>query len=590
MDSQYMHSTLLSYPLSRLCGSTFRNKPLALTSPMADGRRCGPRFKQQAAAAVADCLCDSAAAGHLPVLQALLAALLPPSGTLAGVAPALGPHMQRVYTTVAAAGQTAALNQLLVQLPDHADAFDHTVLEAALAAGHTATADVVCWLLALRYSPSELTALQQRSAGLASARLAGQLKAAAAAGDKEALAATLGSYVAQEEELLAAVRAVRGSGCFHVCVWGGGSLLWVAGLCQTAHVHFPCRPWAHRLACSTLARRPFVPPPVVVSSPHPSVTDPALPALLLLQAAAAGSMESAAVLVAPCTKQAVAPGAIMRALCMGACSSGQGLLLQSVALESPELQQHLRQDVGAVVDYLGAAALGGHATVAAWLLGQSLQPWAVLEAGLRVLLTQHRWVAGKEAARRGGVGKAGGAPVVYVATHGTPSSTRQQALLQQMAMTPGVTLIGPVLVQKACQKAGCIMRPPLRSHPRIADPVCACLLLLCALHRLKFLSPAAASNTFDTTRPSSSAPLTPGLLLQLVVAAERTQPSCTLPLPPDVVSLLLVVGGANSALSQHVCQLLGARSRSSTPSIASGSGLSREGSSCLPDVVALVRI
>jgi hypothetical protein len=75
-----------------------------------------------------------------------------------------------------------------------------------------------------------------------------------------------------------------------------------------------------------------------------------------------------------------------------------------------------------------------------------------------------------------------------------------------------------------------------------------------------------------------------------VAAAERTQPSCTLPLPPDVVSLLLVVGCADSALTQHVCQVLGARSRSSTPSIASGSSLSHEGSSCLPDVVALVRI
>ena len=65
-------------------------------------------------------------------------------------------------------------------------------------------------------------------------------------------------------------------------------------------------------------------------------------------------------------------------------------LLQSLSLEYPAVQLHLRSNGCALARYVTSSLVCGYMEMACWFLGQSLAPWQVLNAALRILLIEER--------------------------------------------------------------------------------------------------------------------------------------------------------------------------------------------------------
>jgi hypothetical protein len=129
-----------------------------------------------------------------PALDTLLQHLTSTSSPIAAVRPLLAPHMRFIFDQAAQSGNAAALQLLLLMLPEHYEALGVSALEAALSEGHAEVAATLSTLLIMQ-GPDPAAAAAALSpegnVGLAQASLHGAYKGACVRGDLPALQSLL---------------------------------------------------------------------------------------------------------------------------------------------------------------------------------------------------------------------------------------------------------------------------------------------------------------------------------------------------------------------------------------------------------------
>jgi hypothetical protein len=152
--------------------------------------RGGPKLLQQLVMVVASCLRIAIRINKEPSLELLLRQLSSSSSVLSAVRPLLGPQMPSVLEQAASAGNSTALQLVLVQLPEYSSCLRLAALEAALVEGHCDLANTIKMLLIMRgplegFEPAALSSSSNPAVGRAT-RL-GAYKTASSRGDVEVL-------------------------------------------------------------------------------------------------------------------------------------------------------------------------------------------------------------------------------------------------------------------------------------------------------------------------------------------------------------------------------------------------------------------
>lgn len=110
----------------------------------------GPKAAPMLAEAMSNAMRCAIACGADTCLNTLLRSVIDPETPAAAARAELAPHMHAVFCEAARCSARGALQSLLVCLPEHCDALDFTVLEAAQEAGQVAAAADIKMLLAMR--------------------------------------------------------------------------------------------------------------------------------------------------------------------------------------------------------------------------------------------------------------------------------------------------------------------------------------------------------------------------------------------------------------------------------------------------------
>eukprot|EP00775_Hariotina_reticulata_P008891 gene8891-9069_t len=304
--------------------------------------RGGPKLLQQLVMAVASCLRIAIRINNRPSLELLLRRLSSSSSPLAAVRPLLGLQMPSVLEQAASAGNSTALQLVLVQLPEYYSSLSLSALEAALVEGHYDLAATIKMLLVMRgpvegFEPAAVSSSNNPAVGRA-ARL-GAYKTASSRGDVEAL-----------QELL----------------MGGAPAVAAGGVADA-----------------------------VVPAAAGVGPDDNEQLVMLRLAAAAGHEAAVRLLLAEFGDGNSRLELCLATVCRAAVHAGQLQLLQALASDEPShLLSHLVGQADTLGEYIRTALLCNQIEVAVYLVGvasQQQQQLTLVGSTLQSLLTTSRW-------------------------------------------------------------------------------------------------------------------------------------------------------------------------------------------------------
>jgi hypothetical protein len=306
-------------------------------------------------------------------LDLLLRALGDPHSAVAVARPLLAPHMPSVFDQAASAGNTVALQLLLLALPEHFEALRVSALEAALAEGQRDAAALVTTLLAMQVQGSG----DERGGGAASGGGDGDSSSARPAVSASASCSSSGGAGAAG----AAAGTAAASG-----VMAAASFLSAEDETRLARASLL---GAYKSAC---ASGDVTALQHLLSQGGALGPDDNVQLLLLRVAAGAGHEATVRLLLGAFGADGARQGAVLRAVCRGAVHAGRLALLQSLAADSPSpLLAHITSQPDALAEYLRAALLRGQVGVAAWLVGCAAGAPDLVRTTLTSLLATPRW-------------------------------------------------------------------------------------------------------------------------------------------------------------------------------------------------------